>query len=152
MGDEMDTDAAPQENAGKCANCRYAISVAGKCSYHDLPLAEAVPLSCEGRAGDFADGSSRPRKKPFTRKRVTFMESLLFGFLTVCGAMLFLMAFVLFFASDDEAWRGIWGVIGFVFLGGLGFLCFLGSGKHLKDVYLERKKIEREKKEQESAD
>ena len=123
----------------KCADCSYAISVTGKCGFHDLPLIEAENLDCEGRVADFADGTSRPRNKPFGRKKSTAMETFLFGFLTACGGILFLMAIFLFFFSDDESWQGIWGLIGFVFLGGLGLLCFHGSVKHLKEVYAERK-------------
>jgi len=128
------------EGANKCDGCRYAINVTGKCSFHDLPIIEAEKLSCEGRADDFADGASRARTKPFTRKKATHVETLLFGFLTVCGAFVFLMAVFLFFSSDDESWRGIWGVIGFVFLGGLGMLCFTSSAKYLREVYAERRK------------
>jgi len=136
----MDANDTSPQGSHKCTECRYAINVTGKCSFHDLPIIEAQKLSCEGRAVDFADVTSRPRVKPFERKKATHVETFLFGFLTVCGAFMFIMALFLFVASDDEAWRGIWGVIGFIFLGGLGLLCSTGCAKHLKDIYAERKK------------
>jgi|GEM_PF-1785497 len=132
-------DTSPQ-GAHKCDDCRYAINITGKCSFHDLPLVEAEKLNCEGRVQDFADVTSRPRTKPFAKKKSSPLETFLFGFLMICGAILFIMALVLFTTSDDESWRGIWGVIGFFFLGGLGVLCFYGSLKHLKDSHAEKKK------------
>ena len=131
-------DSTPQD-ARKCDDCRYAINVTGKCSFHDLPLVDAEKLDC----GDAALGPSaagRPRARPFAKKKSSPMENFLFGFLAVCGAILFIMAVVLFTTSDDESWRGIWGVIGFFFLGGLGVLCFYGSIRHLRDSRAERKK------------
>jgi len=136
----MDTNDTSPQSEHKCTDCRYAINVTGKCSFHDLPLIDAEKLSCEGRAVDFADGTSRPRIKPFTKKKSSAIETFLFGFLMACGAILFIMAFVLFTTSDDESWRGIWGIIGFFFLGGLGVLCFYGSLRHLRDIHAERRK------------
>jgi len=139
----MSTNNTPLEDASKCADCRYAINITGKCSYHDLPIADAMKLSCEDKAKDFADGTSRPRTKPF--KKSTHLDIPLYGFLTVCGGVLFLLAIFLFFFSDDEGWRGIWGVIGFFFLGGLGALCFYGSAKHLKEAFAEKRKAAAQK-------
>jgi len=136
----MDATDTPTQDGHKCTGCRYAMNVTGKCSFHDMPLMEAEKLNCDGRVQDFADGTSRPRSKPFTKKKSSAVETFLFGFLTVCGAILFIMAFVLFTTSEDESWRGIWGVIGFIFLGGLGVLCFYGSLRHLREIHAERKK------------
>ncbi|MCL2601109.1 MAG: hypothetical protein FWD88_08010 [Treponema sp.] len=129
------------DSADKCASCRHAVNITGRCSFHDLPLADAARLSCKDLVADLGTGTGRPRTKPFARKKSTHIETFLYGFLTTCGGILFVMAIFLFFFSDDERWQeGIWGVIGFVFLGGLGALCFYGSLRQLKDAYAERKK------------
>ena len=128
------------QNAHKCDSCRYAISVTGRCNFHDLPMVEAEKLNCDDTTKDLADGVNRPRTSLFERKKSSSVENFLYGFLTLCGAILFIMAVVLFTTSEDEGWRGIWGVIGFFFLGGLGILCFYGSLKHLRDAHEERKK------------
>jgi len=123
----------------KCAGCRYAMTLTGRCGYHDLPMQEAMQRSCEDKPPDPADMAGRPRPKPFMKKPA-HVDTFLYGFLMTCGAVIFVMAVFLFFFSEDEGWRGIWGVIGFIFLGGLGALCFAGSAKNLKDAYAERRK------------